>query len=101
MYAYIYVYTNGEFFNFCMIIISSGAFLGFAIGGCEPDEMGIGPIIAIPKLLKTHNLKVQDIDLWEINEAFAVVPLYTAEKLGINPFMNMNALIAEHLLNVN
>ena len=49
-----------------------GIFRGLAIGGCEPDEMGIGPVIAVPKLLKQHGLTVDDIDLWELNEAFAV-----------------------------
>ena len=47
-------------------------FRGFAVAGCEPDEMGIGPVFAVPKLLKRHGLKVEDIDLWELNEAFAV-----------------------------
>jgi acetyl-CoA acyltransferase len=60
------------------------AFRGFAIAGCEPDEMGIGPIYAVPKLLKRHGLKVDDIDLWELNEAFAVQVLYCADKLGID-----------------
>ena len=48
-----------------------GIFRGFAVAGCEPDEMGIGPVFAIPRLLKRHGLKIQDIDLWELNEAFA------------------------------
>jgi len=60
-----------------------GIFRGFAIAGCEPDEMGIGPVFAIPKLLKKAGLKVEDIDLWELNEAFAVQVLYCADKLGI------------------
>jgi acetyl-CoA C-acetyltransferase len=60
-----------------------GVFRGFAIAGCEPDEMGIGPVFAIPKLLKRHGLTVDDIDLWELNEAFAVQVLYCQEKLGI------------------
>jgi len=60
-----------------------GRFLGFAVGGCEPDEMGIGPVYAIPKVLKRLGLTVQDIDLWELNEAFAVQVLYCADKLGI------------------
>ncbi|CAN5906292.1 acetyl-CoA C-acyltransferase [soil metagenome] len=60
-----------------------GIFRGFAIAGCEPDEMGIGPVYAIPKLLKKAGLKVSDIGLWELNEAFAVQVLYCAEKLGI------------------
>ena len=60
-----------------------GIFRGFAIAGCEPDEMGIGPVFAIPKLLKKAGLKVEDIDLWELNEAFAVQVLYCADTLGI------------------
>ena len=60
-----------------------GRFLGFAVAGCEPDEMGIGPVFAIPKVLAKLGLKVSDIDLWELNEAFAVQVLYCAEKLGI------------------
>lgn len=60
-----------------------GAFRGFAIAGCEPDEMGIGPVFAIPKLLKKAGLKVDDIGLWELNEAFAVQVLYCADTLGI------------------
>jgi acetyl-CoA C-acetyltransferase len=60
-----------------------GRFLGFAVAGCEPDEMGIGPVFAIPKVLKRLGLKVEDIDLWELNEAFAVQVLYCADKLGI------------------
>jgi len=60
-----------------------GRFLGFAVAGCEPDEMGIGPVFAIPKVLKRLGLKVDDIDLWELNEAFAVQVLYCADKLGI------------------
>jgi len=58
-------------------------FRGFAVAGCEPDEMGIGPVYAVPKLLKRHGLTVDDIDLWELNEAFAVQVLYCADKLGI------------------
>jgi acetyl-CoA C-acetyltransferase len=60
-----------------------GRFLGFAVAGCEPDEMGIGPVFAVPKVLKRLGLKVEDIDLWELNEAFAVQVLYCADKLGI------------------
>jgi acetyl-CoA C-acetyltransferase len=60
-----------------------GRFLGFAVAGCEPDEMGIGPVFAIPKVLKRLGLSVADIDLWELNEAFAVQVLYCADKLGI------------------
>jgi acetyl-CoA C-acetyltransferase len=60
-----------------------GRFLGFAVAGCEPDEMGIGPVFAVPKVLKRLGLSVNDIDLWELNEAFAVQVLYCAETLGI------------------
>lgn len=60
-----------------------GRFLGFAVAGCEPDEMGIGPVYAIPKVLAKLGLKVSDIDLWELNEAFAVQVLYCRDKLGI------------------
>jgi acetyl-CoA acetyltransferase family protein len=64
-------------------------FRGFAVAGCEPDEMGIGPVFAIPKLLKRHGLKVEDIDLWELNEAFAVQVIYCRDKLGI-PMERLN-----------
>jgi acetyl-CoA C-acetyltransferase len=68
-----------------------GVFRGFAVAGCEPDEMGIGPIYAIPKLLKRHGLKISDIDLWELNEAFAVQVLYIRDHLGIdNDKLNVN-----------
>jgi acetyl-CoA C-acetyltransferase len=60
-----------------------GRFLGFAVAGCEPDEMGIGPVFAVPKVLKKLGLTVADIDLWELNEAFAVQVLYCRDKLGI------------------
>jgi acetyl-CoA C-acetyltransferase len=60
-----------------------GRFLGFAVAGCEPDEMGIGPVFAVPKVLKRLGLSVNDIDLWELNEAFAVQVLYCADTLGI------------------
>ncbi|MFO1220224.1 MAG: acetyl-CoA C-acyltransferase [Burkholderiaceae bacterium] len=60
-----------------------GRFLGFAVAGCEPDEMGIGPVFAVPKVLKRLGLTMSDIDLWELNEAFAVQVLYCADKLGI------------------
>lgn len=68
-----------------------GIYRGIAVAGCEPDEMGIGPIFAVPKLLKQHGLTINDIGLWELNEAFAVQVLYCREKLGID----------ENLLNVN
>lgn len=60
-----------------------GRFLGFAVAGCEPDEMGIGPVFAVPKVLARLGLTVDDIDLWELNEAFAVQVLYCADRLGI------------------
>ena len=60
-----------------------GRFLGFAVAGCEPDEMGIGPVFAIPKVLARLGLKIDDIDLWELNEAFAVQVIYCRDKLGI------------------
>ncbi|MAE97260.1 MAG: acetyl-CoA C-acyltransferase [Deltaproteobacteria bacterium] len=62
-----------------------GAFRGFAVAGCEPDEMGIGPIHAVPRLLDRAGLKVDDIDLWELNEAFASQCLYCRDTLGIDP----------------
>ncbi|ACG77174.1 acetyl-CoA acetyltransferase [Phenylobacterium zucineum HLK1] len=62
-----------------------GVFKGWAVAGCEPDEMGIGPVFAIPRLLERHGLKVDDIDLWELNEAFASQCLYCRDKLGIDP----------------
>lgn len=62
-----------------------GAFRGYAVAGCEPDEMGIGPVLAIPRLLERHGLKIADIDLWELNEAFASQCLYCRDKLGIDP----------------
>ena len=68
-----------------------GAYRGIAVAGCAPDEMGIGPVFAIPKLLKQHGLKISDIGLWELNEAFAVQVLYCRDKLGI----------PDELLNVN
>jgi acetyl-CoA C-acetyltransferase len=61
------------------------AFRGFAVAGCEPDEMGIGPVFAVPKLLARFSLKVDDIDLWELNEAFAVQVVYCRDRLGIDP----------------
>lgn len=62
-----------------------GAFKGFAVAGCEPDEMGIGPIYAVPRLLERHGLKIDDIDLWELNEAFASQCLYSRDFLKIDP----------------
>ena len=62
-----------------------GAFKGFAVAGCNPDEMGIGPVFAVPRLLERQGLKVDDIDLWELNEAFASQCLYSRDKLGIDP----------------
>ena len=60
-----------------------GIFRGFAVAGCEPDEMGIGPVFAVPRLLERAGLKVDDIGLWELNEAFASQVLYCRDKLGI------------------
>src|SRR5882672_177472 len=62
-----------------------GRFVAWAAAGCEPDEMGIGPIYAVPKLLKRHGLKIDDIDIWELNEAFASQCLYSRDQLGIDP----------------
>ena len=68
-----------------------GVFRGFAVAGCEPDEMGIGPVFAVPKLLQRAGLRVQDIGLWELNEAFAVQVLYCRDRLGIDPsILNVN-----------
>ena len=68
-----------------------GRFLGFAVAGCEPDEIGIGPVFAVPKVLKKLGLRVEDIDLWELNEAFAVQVIYCRDKLGIpNEKLNVN-----------
>ena len=90
-----------------------GAFRGFAVAGCEPDEMGIGPVFAVPKLLERHGLKVDDIDLWELNEAFASQAIYCQRRLGIaserlnvnggaiaigHPFGMTGARLAGHLL---
>jgi acetyl-CoA acyltransferase len=60
-------------------------FRGYAVAGCEPDEMGIGPVFAVPKLLKRHGLRVEDIDLWELNEAFASQVVYCRDRLGLDP----------------
>ncbi len=68
-----------------------GIYRGTSVAGCEPDEMGIGPIFAVPKLLERNGLKMDDIDLWELNEAFAVQVLYCRDKLGIpNDILNVN-----------
>ena len=68
-----------------------GIYRGIAVAGCEPDEMGIGPVFAVPKLLDAHGLKMDDIDLWELNEAFAVQVLYCRDKLGIpNEALNVD-----------
>ena len=90
-----------------------GIFRGFAVAGCEPDEMGIGPVFAVPKLLARHGLTVADIDLWELNEAFAVQVLYCRDRLGIpqdrlnvnggaialgHPYGMTGARLAGHLL---
>jgi len=62
-----------------------GAYRAIAVAGCEPDEMGIGPVFAVPRLLDRHGLTVEDIDLWELNEAFASQALYCRDRLGIDP----------------
>lgn len=68
-----------------------GAYRGMAVAGCEPDEMGIGPVFAIPKLLKANGLKMEDIGLWELNEAFAVQVIYCRDRLGIpDDILNVN-----------
>ena len=68
-----------------------GIFRGFSVAGCEPDEMGIGPVFAVPKLLKQTGISVQDVGLWELNEAFAVQVIYCRDKLGIpNDRLNVN-----------
>ena len=68
-----------------------GAYRGIAVAGCKPDEMGIGPVFAVPKLLKANGLKMDDIDLWELNEAFAVQVIYCRDQLGIpNEILNVN-----------
>ena len=68
-----------------------GAYRGIAVAGTNPDEMGIGPVYAVPKLLKRAGMKVEDIDLWELNEAFAVQVIYCRDKLGIpNDRLNVN-----------
>jgi acetyl-CoA C-acetyltransferase len=90
-----------------------GAFRGMALAGCEPDEMGIGPVYAVPKLLARHGLTVDDIDLWELNEAFASQSIYCQKTLGIpserlnvnggaislgHPFGMTGARLAGHIL---
>ncbi len=68
-----------------------GIYRGIAVAGCDPDEMGIGPVFAVPKLLKAHNLTIDDIGLWELNEAFAVQVIYCRDRLGIdNDKLNVN-----------
>jgi len=68
-----------------------GVYRGIAVAGCEPDEMGIGPVFAVPKLLKQHGLSIDDIGLWELNEAFAVQVIYCRDRLGIdNEKLNVN-----------
>ena len=72
-------------------LVPLGIYRGMAVAGCEPDEMGIGPVFAVPKLLKQHGLTVDDIGLWELNEAFAVQVIYCRDKLGIdNDKLNVN-----------
>jgi acetyl-CoA C-acetyltransferase len=68
-----------------------GVFRGFAVTGCEPDEMGVGPVFAVSKLLSRMGMTVDDVDLWEMNEAFAVQVIYSRDKLGIpNERLNVN-----------
>ena len=68
-----------------------GVYRGMAVAGCDPDEMGIGPVYAVPKLLKNSGLKMDDIDLWELNEAFASQVIYCRDRLGIpNEILNVN-----------
>ena len=62
-----------------------GVFRGFVAAGVEPDEMGVGPVAAVPRLLERQGLKINDIDLWELNEAYAVQVIYCRDKLGIDP----------------
>ena len=66
-----------------------GVFRGFAVAGCEPDEMGIGPVFAVPRLLERHGLGIDDVDLWELNEAFAVQVIYCRDRLGL-PMETLN-----------
>jgi acetyl-CoA acetyltransferase family protein len=66
-------------------LVPLGTFRGLAVAGCEPDEMGIGPVFAVPRLLERHGLGIDDIDLWELNEAFAVQVIYCRDRLGIDP----------------
>jgi acetyl-CoA C-acetyltransferase len=70
-------------------LVPLGRYLGIAVAGTEPDEMGIGPVFAVPKLLRRHGLKLDDIGLWELNEAFAVQVVYCADRLGI-PYDRLN-----------
>jgi acetyl-CoA acetyltransferase family protein len=66
-------------------------FRGYQVAGCDPDEMGIGPVFAVPKLLQRTGVKMNDIDIWELNEAFAVQVIYCRDRLGIDPEkMNVN-----------
>jgi len=68
-----------------------GIYRGIAVAGCEPEEMGIGPVFAVPKLLRAHGLKMDDIGLWELNEAFASQAIYCRDRLGIpNERLNVN-----------
>jgi acetyl-CoA C-acetyltransferase len=68
-----------------------GAYRGMAVAGCDPDEMGIGPVFAVSKLLKAHGLTADDIGLWELNEAFASQAVYCRDRIGIDPAkMNVN-----------
>ena len=76
-----------------------GAYLGMAVAGCDPAEMGIGPVLAVPKLLRQHGLEIDDIDLWELNEAFASQAVYCRDHLGIpnaRPNVNGGAIAIGH-----
>ena len=90
----IYIVAVGQHMKqlFLTLIRICGCYsIRFAVGGCSPEEMGVGPTVAVPKLLSRYNLTVDDIDLWELNEAFAVVPLHCADVLGIDhEKMNVN-----------
>jgi len=66
-------------------LLPLGIYRGMAVAGCDPDEMGIGPVFAVPKLLKANGLEVDDIGLWELNEAFACQAIYCRDRLGIDP----------------
>ena len=74
-------------------------FRGFTVVGCQPDEMGIGPVYSIPKLLKSAGLKIEDIDLWELNEAFASQVVYIRDTLGL-PTDKLNVMVVPFQLGI-